>query len=118
MSDKTRICSSCKTPKEPDGFPKKGAQCKACLAVSAKIAYQAKKNGGSKAKAKKGKKSTKVASPAPGLEIEQGFGLKASIDDAYLIIEQHDGESGDEDKICLSRSEFRQLVGKFSAWAA
>jgi hypothetical protein len=62
---------------------------------------------------------TKTAKPAAAitLEIEQGYGLKASIDDAYLIIEQHDGETDKDDKICLSRSEFRQLVGRFADWA-
>jgi hypothetical protein len=64
-------------------------------------------------------KADKPAAAAPAaLEIEQGYGLKASIDDAYLIIEQHDGESGNDDKICLSRSEFRALVSKFGEWAA
>jgi hypothetical protein len=63
-------------------------------------------------------KPVAAATPAIALEIEQGYGLKASLDDAYLILEQHDGETGNEDKICLSRSEFRQLVGKFGAWAA
>lgn len=59
--------------------------------------------------------------PAPALErlvIEHGYGLTAAIDEDYLIVTQHDGETGDDDKICLSRSEFRQLVGKFGSWAA
>ena len=119
MSDKTRDCSVCHEPKTPDKFPKKGAQCKACIAKKAKAAYQAKAAGGGSA-VKAGKKAVKAepAVPAIALEIEQGYGLKAQIDDAYLIIEQHDGETGNDDKICLSRSEFRALVGKFSPWAA
>lgn len=118
MSDKTKTCSLCAKPKELEEFPKKGAQCKACIAAKAKAHY-ASKNGGSKSKAKKSKKTPKAAAaPAIALEIEQGYGISAVVDDAYLILQQHDGESGNDDKICLSRSEFRQLVGRFSEWAA
>lgn len=67
----------------------------------------------------KSAKPAEISAPAPDeLVIEQGYGLKASIDEDYLIIEQHDGETDKDDKICLSRSELRQLIGKFGGWAA
>jgi hypothetical protein len=47
MSEKTKVCSCCHTSKkDPDEFPKKGAQCKACIAKKAAAAYQAKAAGG------------------------------------------------------------------------
>jgi hypothetical protein len=41
----TKVCSTCDEPKAQDEFPKKGAQCKACIAKKAKAAYQAKQKG-------------------------------------------------------------------------
>lgn len=40
-----RTCSVCHEDKEPDAFPKKGAQCKACISAKAKVAYAAKHKG-------------------------------------------------------------------------
>jgi hypothetical protein len=63
----------------------------------------------------KSRKST-VTSPLPGLVIEACFGLKASIDDGYLKIEQSD-DAGNTDTLMLSRAEVRQLIAQFSDWA-
>ena len=38
----TKVCSVCETAKPTDEFPKKGAACKACIAIKAKAAYQSK----------------------------------------------------------------------------
>jgi hypothetical protein len=71
-----------------------------------------------KTKAKDAKPAEISAAPAAlfVLEIQQGYGLKAWIDDPYLMIQQDDGE-GKTDAICLSRSELRQLIAKFADWA-
>jgi len=67
----------------------------------------------------KSAKAPEISTPAPDeLVIEHGYGLTASIDEDYLIVTQHDGENGKDDKICLSRSELRQIIGKFGGWAA
>lgn len=100
-----------------------GGRCRVCQKAK-NDKYAAKVAGGGKAVAEKKKskaaKPVKVA-PAPqastGLVIEQGYGLTASIDDAYLILQQHDGETGEDDKVCLSRSEFRALSAAFGKWA-
>lgn len=69
-----------------------------------------------KTKAKDAKPAA-ISAPAPdALVIEQGYGLTAVIDEEYLIVTQHDGEAKKDDKICLSRSELRQIIGKFGTW--
>jgi hypothetical protein len=70
-----------------------------------------------KTKAKDAKPAAISAPVATVLEIQQGYGLKAWIDDPYLMIEQSDGE-GKTDAICVSRAELRQLCEKFGPWAA
>lgn len=94
-------------------------KCRACQ-KAANEKYRAKAVGGGSAvkKKKKPAKAKPAARLAVALEIEQGYGVRAVVDDAYLILEQHDGETDSDDKICLSRTEFRALVGKFSEWAA
>lgn len=119
MSDKCTKCGSADFTE--------GGKCRPCQKVRNE-AYRAKHanaaGGGSAVKRKKKTKEAKPAAEAAAastsatLEIEHGYGLKASIDEAYLIIEQHDGETDSDDKICVSRSEFRLLVEKFSGWAA
>lgn len=98
-----------------------GGKCRACqkarnLKYAAKKAAAAKSKGAKRAKKAKIKKAVAAVEPI-ALEIEQGYGLQASIDDAYLIIAQHDGETGKDDKVCISRHELRQLVAKFGPWA-
>ncbi len=67
----------------------------------------------------KSAKPAEISAPAPDqLVIEHGYGLTAAIDEEYLIVTQHDGETDKDDKICLSRSELRQLISKFGGWAA
>lgn len=70
-----------------------------------------------KAKQAKTPRISAAAPPEQVLEIEQGYGLKAWVDDPYLMIEQSDHD-GKADTICLSRSELRQLLGKYGEWAA
>jgi hypothetical protein len=70
-----------------------------------------------KAKQAKTPRISAAAPPEQTLEIEQGYGLKAWVDDPYLMIEQSD-HAGKADTICLSRSELRQLLGKYGEWAA
>jgi hypothetical protein len=57
-----------------------------------------------------------VKPASSALEIQQGYGLKAWIDEPYLFVEQADGE-GKTDAICLSRSELQALFNQFSGWA-
>lgn len=52
------------------------------------------------------------------LEIQQGYGLKAYVDEPYLMIEQSETPGGKPDAICLSRSELKQIVEKFGPWSA
>jgi hypothetical protein len=100
-----------------------GGACRPCKRA-VNDAYRAKHAGGgtvkSKAKAKDAKPAA-ISAPASGadtLVIEHGYGLTAAIDEEYLIVTQHDGETDKDDKICLSRSELRQLIVKFGSWAA
>lgn len=101
-------------------------KCKACKRAT-NNAYLAKLRsspsvGDSAVKAKaKNEKPAAAESPAPAapalqLAIEQGYGLKAWTDDAYLMIEQHDGE-GKTDAICVSRTEFKRLIETFGGWS-
>lgn len=92
--------------------------CKACKRVYNKAYREKAKAAGGKTKAKNVKPAIAIVMPerAPVLEIQQGHGIKAWIDEPYIMLEQADGE-GATDAICLSRSEFRQLVDKFGSWA-
>ena len=69
----------------------------------------------SKRKAKDAKPVEVSAAPV-ALEIHQGYGLKAHIDESYLFIAQDNGE-GATDTVCLSRTELKQLLDKFGSWA-
>ncbi len=109
MSDKTK-CGQCGST---DFTP--GGACRACK-KKANEKYRAKTAGGGRSV--KAKVLVPVSAVTPTLEIEQGYGLKARIDEAYLIVEQHDGETDSDDSVCLSRSEFRLLIEKFGSWAA
>jgi hypothetical protein len=100
-----------------------GGKCRACQKIRNE-AYRIKHAGGgsavkSKTKAKDSKPAAISAPPAAAevLEIQQGYGLKAHIDEPYLFVAQDDGE-GETDTVCLSRAEFRQLLAKYGSWAA
>lgn len=109
----SKPCAKCgATDRTPAGT------CRPCKAKS-NANYLAKKAGGGSLKtATKGKVSrAEISAPATEvLEIEQGYGIKAWIDDPYLMIEQKDHD-GRADTICLSRSELRLVIGKFTEWA-
>jgi hypothetical protein len=101
-----------------------GGKCRACQR-KANEKYRLKHAGGgsavtSKTKAKDSKPAA-ISAPAPApaevLEIEQGYGCKAHTDGRYLFVAQDDGE-GKTDTVCLSRTEFKQLIEKYGAWAA
>lgn len=108
----TKTCSTCETSKPADEFPKKGAQCKACIAKKAAAAYHAKR--GSSAKMARPKASGNIA-----LVIDACFGFEATVNvEGYLEIKQRDQAGEVSDTLLMSRTEFRQLVDKFSGWAA
>ena len=116
----TKVCSVCETSKAQDEFPKKGAQCKACIAKKAKAAYQAKAAGGGRAvKTKKAKAATKANGKHVELVVDACFGFEASItQEGFLQVQQRNAEGEVSDTLVVSRTEFRQLVDKFSGWAA
>lgn len=113
----SQTCEKCGA----NDFTPKG-RCRPCKRAANK-AYLAKIAGKGRAvKTKaiaKNAKPAEISAPAAAavLEIQQGYGLKAWTDEPYLFLEQADGE-GKTDAICLSRSELRQLIEKFGAWAA
>lgn len=119
----SHICRKCKEPKTAAQMkPWGGKPSKICLGCAEKPA-----GGGSAVKTKaKGAKTTAQISaevPAPTgtvdpnrIEIEHGYGVRAWIDESYLMLQQDDGE-GKTDALCLSRAEFRVLVEKYKEWA-
>lgn len=61
----TKTCSHCHKDKGLDDFPKKGAQCKACISEKAAAAYQAKRKASAPAPAKRVKRAARVSSTPP-----------------------------------------------------
>lgn len=120
MSDKTRICTTCDKPKpDPDGFPKNGKQCKDCLSAKARKAYHLK-NGAKSAPKAKSKKATKIPAAASlSLDVDACFGFEATVTtEGFLQVQQRNSEGEVSDTLVMSRTEFRQLVDKFTPWAA
>lgn len=110
-----KTCSTCGGTDFTDG-----GKCRACQRKSNEKYRQKHAGGGSAVKTKaKDVKPDVISAPVPAevLEIQQGYGLKAWIDDPYLMIEQREDETK-TDAVCISRTEFRQLLAKFGAWAA
>ena len=94
-------------------------KCKECRRIS-NLAYRLKRSGGGKVNKAKKTSIAQASAPAPttpALEIEQGYGIKAWIDDPYLMVQQADHDQR-IDTLCLSRAELRQLIEKFSGWAS
>jgi hypothetical protein len=112
----SKACGKCSGTDFTDG-----GKCRACQR-KANEKYRLKHAGGgstvtSKTKAKESK-PVEISAPAPAevLEIQQGYGLRAHIDEPYLFVAQDDGE-GKTDMVCLSRTELKQLIERFGRWA-
>jgi hypothetical protein len=95
--------------------------CKKAANAAYRVARAAGGGNAVKTKPKTAAKKSVEVSATPqfsDLVIERGYGLTATVDEDYLIVAQHDGETGKDDKVCLSRSELRALFATFGKWAA
>lgn len=85
-----------------------GGKCRSCM-----------KGRNKKAAAAKAKKPKSAAKATVELIIDASFGFDASItDEGYLQVQQRGQDGEVTDTLVLSRPEFRQLVDKFTPWAA
>lgn len=114
MTDKCKKCGG--TDFNPSG------DCRPCR-KEANAAYRAahagKKGKAVKTKKVKAPKAVKVKAVELELAVDACFGFTASItDEGYLQVQQHGQDGALSDTLVLSRPEFRQLVEKFSRWAA
>jgi hypothetical protein len=67
----------------------------------------------------KAKATPKSATAPLRLEIDPCFGYSAAVNgEGYLEIQQRDQKGDITDSVLMSRTEFRQLVDKFTPWAA
>lgn len=113
MTDKCKKCGG--TDFNPSG------DCRPCR-KEANAAYRAKSAGKGKAvKTKKAKtpKTPKAKLIATELTVDACFGFTASVtDEGYLQVQQCGQDGVVTDTLVLSRPEFRQLIEKFTSWAA
>lgn len=109
----SKTCGKCGA----SDFTPKG-KCRPCKKVK-NDAYRAKAAGGGSTVTAKAKAAPKAAAVTLRLDIDACFGFEAAVNgDGYLDIQQRDSTGEITDTVVMSRSEFRQLVEKFSLWAA
>jgi hypothetical protein len=67
----------------------------------------------------KGKTAPKANGKTVELVVDACFGFEAQITaEGFLQVQQRNSEGEVSDTLVMSRPEFRQLVDKFSGWAA
>ena len=70
-------------------------------------------------KTKKAKAAPKANGKHVELIVDACFGFEAQVTtEGFLQVQQRNSEGEVSDTLVLSRPEFRQLVDKFSGWAA
>jgi hypothetical protein len=115
MSDKPK-CGACGST---DFTP--GGKCRPCK-KKRNDAYRekrAKAAGGGSTVKPKAKSATLKSNGAPvELVIDPCFGFEARITaEGFLEVQQRNNEGEVSDTLVVSRTEFRQLIDKFSGWA-
>jgi hypothetical protein len=109
----TKVCEKCGA----SDFTPKG-KCRPCKKV-ANDAYRAKAAGGGSAVKTKKTRAPKVNDKIVELVVDACFGFEARITaEGFLEVQQRNSDGEVSDTLVMSRPEFRQLVDKFTSWAA
>lgn len=105
------VCKTCGERKPAEDMIKRAGKpsslCRACFAATLK--------------GKKKPKATVTAAPALALDLERGYGLRASVENGILAIEQDQENDAGElqtTTLVLSRTEAKVLFAQFAEWVA
>lgn len=117
-----KVCIKCDVEKPIDDY----GHDKRTPDGRSKTCSECRFGGGKKRKGKPARKAKPEAAPEPvtitgrKLVLERGFGVRASIEDGVLTIEQdQQAEDGSEltAQLFLSRTELKVLAAEFQDWA-